>query len=454
MNSGERIEPRKTRKDTEGELGMVETGLVPRLRFPEFRGEWDGRSVGDIAVIYKGKGISKADVVEGGNHPCIRYGELYTTYGELISEVVSRTSVPVEDLFLSEPNDVIIPSSGETKVDIATASCVIHGGIALGGDLNVLRSTVQGPFLSYSLNGPQASQIAKVAQGDTVVHLYPHQIAKVSIGVPSRPEQEKIAACLSSLDDLIAAEAQTLDTLKAYKKGLIQQLIPQEGETVPRLRFPEFRGAGEWEWEWEKGTLDALFDFQDGFAFKSTDFVKSREGATQVIRITDINNRNTNEDKVYVPNAFLKSNKLNKYVVNNGDLLLSLTGAAGFNFFIWEGNPALINQRTAKVTTKTKSDRALTYLLEALVHETINSRGEGQNNNLSKEFLSGVEIQVPETPEQSRIASFLSSLDQRIAAQAQKIDALKTHKKGLMQGLFPTMEERSRGDAGFAEVGP
>ena len=202
---------------------------------------------------------------------------------------------------------------------------------------------------------------------------------------------------------------------------------------VPKLRFPEFRGAEGWSEE----KLDDLVHFQDGFAFKSTAFVKASEDATQVIRITDINNKNINEDKVYIPTAFLERNNLVKYGVEDGDLLLSLTGAAGFNFFFWNGGPATINQRTAKVTSKRKDGHALLRLLEPLIHEKLNERGEGQNNNLSKEFLNTIVLLVPEPAEQQKIAECLSSVDELMAAQARKVETLKTHKKGLMQQLFP-----------------
>jgi type I restriction enzyme S subunit len=183
------------------------------------------------------------------------------------------------------------------------------------------------------------------------------------------------------VDELIVAQARKVDALKTHKKGLMQQLFPREGETQPRLRFPEFQNAGEWIEE----SLNKIVHLQDGFAFKSTDFVKEHYDATQVIRITDVNNKNTNGDKVYIPTAFLEQNKLGKYRVDDGDLLLSLTGAAGFNFFFWNGGPAAINQRTAKVTAKKNSGHALLRLLEPLIHEKINERGEGQNNNLSKD---------------------------------------------------------------------
>jgi len=200
----------------------------PRWRFPEFQdaGDWVQTSLGKISVVLKGKGISKADLVANGSQPCIRYGELYTRYGETIKEAVSKTNVPAAELTLSEPNDVIIPASGETKIDIAKASCVLAGGIALGGDLNVIRTKLNGVFLSYYLNGPKRADIAMVAQGDTVVHLYPKQLALLVVAIPSPAEQQRIADCLTSLDELITAESQRLDALKTHKRALMQQLFP------------------------------------------------------------------------------------------------------------------------------------------------------------------------------------------------------------------------------------
>ena len=245
--------------------------LTPKLRFPEFRdaGEWEKKKMGDEASFYKGKGISKADIDLNGKTPCIRYGELYTHYGEVIDTVISTTNLSTSGLFLSRKNDVIIPASGETKLDIATASCVmcddiVLGGdlnvilsrkndviipasgetkldiatascvmcddIVLGGDLNVIRSNHNGIFISYYLNGLKKNDIAKIAQGDTVVHLYPSQLEQIEIIIPKAVEQQKIADCLSSIDELIAAQTQKLDALKAHKKGLMQQLFPSLDE--------------------------------------------------------------------------------------------------------------------------------------------------------------------------------------------------------------------------------
>ncbi|WP_419620426.1 restriction endonuclease subunit S, partial [Thiolapillus sp.] len=183
--------------------------------------------LGEIGKISKGKGISKSDIKPNGALPCIRYGELYTHYGEVIRDVVSFTDANPGNLVLSEENDVIIPASGETKEDIATASCVSVKGVALGGDLNIFYSPMNGMFLAYYIRGNLKFEISKVAQGNSVVHLYTTQLEKLKLAVPPYPkEQQKIAHCLSSLDEVIGLESHKLDALKNLKKGLMQQLFP------------------------------------------------------------------------------------------------------------------------------------------------------------------------------------------------------------------------------------
>ncbi len=210
------------------QLFPQEGETVPQLRFPKYQhaGDWKRDQIENVASITKGKGISKADIRKDGVTPCIRYAELYTHYGEVIHEVVSRTNVPHEDLMLSQAEDVIVPSSGETRADIARAACVLHERVALGSDLNILRSDLYGPFFSYLLNSPVRHTIARMAQGDTVAHLYPRQLSQVWLAYPLRIEQKKIADCLGPLDDLIAAEGEKVDALRQHKQGLMQQLFP------------------------------------------------------------------------------------------------------------------------------------------------------------------------------------------------------------------------------------
>lgn len=146
---------------------------VPNLRFKEFEGEWEEKRVSEIADLFKGNGISKEQLTDTGE-PCILYGELYTKYkSEIISDIFSKTDIDTRKLVKSKANDVIIPCSGETAVDIATARCVPYDNILLGGDLNIIRLyDCDGSFMSYQLNGKRKYDIAKVAQGVSVVHLY------------------------------------------------------------------------------------------------------------------------------------------------------------------------------------------------------------------------------------------------------------------------------------------
>lgn len=210
------------------QLFPAEGETVPRLRFLEFRdGEmWEEMKLEDVATFAKGKGISKSEIVYNGLLPCIRYGELYTYYSEIIDVVTSYTNLNPDDLILSQANDVIIPASGETQIDIATASCVLKSGIALGGDLNIIRTQMNGVFLSYYLNNAKKQDIAQLAQGISVVHLYSSQLKNLIISFPKPEEQQKIADCLSSVDALITAQGEKIEALKLHKKGLMQQLFP------------------------------------------------------------------------------------------------------------------------------------------------------------------------------------------------------------------------------------
>lgn len=203
---------------------------VPELRFTGFRndGEWEIKKLRDIATFSKGKGISKTDVTANGTTPCIRYGELYTTYKETITDVSSYTDLPVTDLFLSKANDVIIPSSGETKEDIATASCIIKDGIAIGGDINVIRTSNNGIFLSYYLTYVKKNDIARIAQGVSIIHLYNEQLRDLVVELPnSIKEQQRIADCLQSVDNVIKSYEDKITALELHKKGLMQQLFPK-----------------------------------------------------------------------------------------------------------------------------------------------------------------------------------------------------------------------------------
>ena len=191
---------------------------VPNLRFPEFQGEWQEERLSDIANLSKGIGISK-DQLSADGESCILYGELYTKYkSETIKEVISKTNIDNTKLVKSKANDVIIPCSGETAEEIATARCVLKDDILLGGDLNIIRlHGYDGSFMSYQLNGKRKYDIAKVAQGVSVVHLYGEHLKNTKTINPSLNEQKKIANLLSLLDERISTQNKIIEDLKKLK---------------------------------------------------------------------------------------------------------------------------------------------------------------------------------------------------------------------------------------------
>lgn len=205
------------------------TFIPPTLRFKADDGsdfpDWEEKQLGDVATFSKGKGISKADILEDGITPCVRYGELYTTYNEVIDEVKSKTNLPVDALVLSHANDVIIPSSGETALDIATASCVESAGIALSGDLTIIRSKMNGAFLSFQLNTVKKFELAALAQGASVIHLYAAHLKRLKVSIPQIEEQTKIVNFLSAIDQKIDLTTSELEKAKEWKQGLLQQMF-------------------------------------------------------------------------------------------------------------------------------------------------------------------------------------------------------------------------------------
>ena len=186
---------------------------------------WTTAKMGELGCFIKGAPLSKADISEDGT-PFILYGELYTTYNEVITSVKRRTQAQVNELFLSRVGDVVIPTSGETPEEISTASCVMLPGVILAGDLNIFRGDkVDGRIMSYLLNHVVNAKIARIAQGKSVVHVQASELCKLTLTYPDKSTQNTIIGFLSLLDDKIMNEENALAFLSDLKEGLLQQLF-------------------------------------------------------------------------------------------------------------------------------------------------------------------------------------------------------------------------------------
>jgi len=394
--------------------------LVPKLRFKEFSGEWEEKRLGDIYKIFKGKGISKNDITENAKYECIRYGELYTEYREIIKNIKSRTNLKLDNLILSKKNDVIIPSSGETYIDIATAHCVTKDNIALGGDLNILRGNENGIFLAYYLSHTKKYDIAKLAQGIAVVHLYSSQLEKLKLHFPILKEQQKIASTLSSLDSLIEAQNKKVEALKKHKKGLMQQLFPKAGKRVPTLRFDGFSG------EWEEKEVGELFQVTRG----------------EVLSML-LTNKTFSQNTPYpVYSSQTKNNGLAGYYSEflfDDAITWTTDGANAGDVNYRKGKFYCTNVCGVLINKDGYANQFMAELLNTVTRKHVSYIG---NPKLMNGVMAKILIPIPTLPEQQKIASCLSSLDSLIEANEQKVEALKKHKKALMQKMFVSGGDR------------
>lgn len=410
--------------DAMSEENSEKSALVPRLRFPEFREatEWKHQTLADVCLRITNGKANAEDHEDGGIYP------LYDR-----SEVIKQSSE-----FVFDDEAVIIPGEGmrfqpkyhKGKFNLHQRAYALmqHQGNAR--------------FVYYTMDRFKDT-LAKNAVKSTVLSLRLPIIERFSLAVPSKAEQQKIADCLSSLDELITAETQKLDALKTHKKGLMQQLFPREGETVPRLRFPEFREAEEWK-ECELGPLTTKVGSgitplggDKNYKTEGRPFVRSQNIGWGELILGDV--------------AFIDEETHHSFdstEIKVSDVLLNITGAsigrsAVADSRITGGN---VNQHVCII--RVKRDELNSVLLNQFL---ISDRGQkqidsfqagGNRQGLNFAQIRSFEIPLPPTEdEQGRIADCLSSLDDLITAQGQKIDTLKTHKRGLMQQLFPVQDE-------------
>jgi type I restriction enzyme S subunit len=266
----------------------------------------------------------------------------------------------------------------------------------------------------------------------------------LTIPVPIPPdgqslnEQQKIADCLSSLDELMTAETQKLDTLKTHKKGLMQQLFPREGETAPRLRFAEFWEDGEWTREELSNCLDRVIDYRGKAPPKSESGVPLITARNVRFGWLDMSCDEYIEADEY--EAWMS-----RGIPKSGDILFTTEAPLGNVAFFPDSGKFALGQRI--ITLRAKTQKCLPdFLFQSLIGDEMQKEIDFRSTgSTAKGIKSTVFVKInfchTKLAEQQKIADCLSSLDDLITAQTQKIATLKTHKKGLMQQLFPVMDE-------------
>lgn len=282
-----------------------------------------------------------------------------------------------------------------------------------------------------------ADFVSEKGDGSVRVRIYYKDLARLPLALPSFPEQQKIADCLDSADALIAAQGRKVEALRAHKKGLMQQLFPQEGETQPRRRFPEFEGTGEWI----EDTLGNLFEITSGGTPE-----RSREeywnGVIPWITTSLVNFNVISVASEYISEVGLKNSSAK--IFPEQTILLAMYGQGKTRGQVaMLGMRAATNQACAAILPRKGINQNLVFLNLASRYEELRGiSNSGGQENLSQGLIKGLSFSYPSDPvEQQRIADCLTSLDDLIAAEARKLGTLKTHKKGLMQQLFPQVGE-------------
>ncbi len=403
-------------------------GLVPELRFPEFRDTsgWNQTRLAEFNDLVHGDGdwILSKDISTHGQYQIVQLGNI--GFGEFIEKpmkTITKEKFTEINGTKIEKGDLLI----NRMVDSNLYCCIFDkkGSFVTSVDVCWIREnhSINNYFLmNLILNHSSQNNLLSLSSGSGRVRISKKNLfEKFYFFLPGNQEQEKIADCLSSLDELITAHTQKHQTLQSYKKGLMQNLFPAEGRTVPALRFPEFEDAGEWEFkplakiaenldservpitskDRVKGDVpyygaSGIIDYVQGYIFDESLLCISEDGANLVARV--------------YPVAFSISGKT---WVNNHAHVLKFQNPCSqvivenyLNFVSLEG-----------------------YLT-----------GMAQPK-LNRTKLNIIPIPISNKEEQQKIAESLSSVDKLITAQAQKIEALKVHKKGLMQQLFPAISE-------------
>ena len=406
---------------------QIEELNYPKIRF-NFEGKWVEKSLRDICSFYKGKGISKNDISSEGVS-CIRYGELYTTYDELISEVNSKTNLPENELILSEKNDILMPCSGETAIDLATASCILEEGVAIGGDITIIKTNQYAPFITYYLN-VKKNEIAKYAQGVSIVHLYSKDFQNLKIKIPSFKEQLIIVNLLKKLQKKIDLMEKKYTTLQKYKNGLMQKI------------FENKIGFSLNDWIVKK--LNEITFFQEGPGVRNYQYTK--EG----VRLLNVGNFVKNEIKFNTDRHISEEEAYGKYkhfLVDEGDLLIACSGikAEYFNekiaFAKSKHLPLCMNTSTMRFKSLNTNFLSLYYLKYFLQTEIFKKQvfkvltGSAQFN-FGPTHIKYFRIPIPPLEEQEKIADFLSEIDNKIDSVEQQLEKIKEFKKYLLQQMF------------------
>lgn len=399
---------------------------MPSIRFYGFDNDWEQRKAIDIADYSKGNGYSKGDLTDAGT-PIILYGRLYTKYQFAISEV-DTFAVPRNGAVYSQGNEVIVPASGETAEDIARASAVEKSGVLLGGDLNILRpfDFINPLFLALAIsNGEPQKELAKKAQGKSVVHIHNTDIQEVTIAYPSRTEQDRIVSVFRQLDNLITLHQRKFEKLTNVKKSMLEKMFPRNDSYYPEIRFKGF--TDPWEqrkffelYERVSRKNDLTYGRNDiisvaNMYFKPDSYITDDSYLLtyNIFELGDIAFEG-NKSKNYAHGRFVENTIGNGIVSHVFDVFKPIMNP--YDLLFWK---YAINNERLMGSVLLRSTKASTMMTNLVATDF-----------LQESFL------VPTYPEQQKIGAFFSQLDDLIALHQRELEKFQSIKKALLEKMF------------------
>ena len=412
---------------------MTKKSDAPAIRFKGFSDAWEQRKAIDIADYSKGNGYSKGDLTDAGT-PIILYGRLYTKYQFAISEV-DTFAVPRNGAVYSQGNEVIVPASGETAEDIARASAVEKSGVMLGGDLNILRpfDFISPLFLALAIsNGEPQKELAKKAQGKSVVHIHNTDIQEVTIAYPSRTEQDRIVSVFRQLDNLITLHQRKFEKLTNVKKSMLEKMFPQNGSSYPEIRFKGFTDP------WEQRKLGDIGKAHSGVGFPDAE----QGGVTGIpfFKVSDMN-LDGNENEMTVANNYVTAEQI---AVHKWSPITELPAI----FFAKVGAAVMLNRKRlcrfpflldnntmAYSLSSTKWDADFAKALFGTVDLTSLVQ-VGALPSYNAGDVESMEIYLPSLLEQERIGVFFKQLDHLITLHQRELEKLQNIKKSMLEKMF------------------
>ena len=385
----------------------------PIIRFKGYQDDWEQRKLEDIAEFSKGSGYSKGDLIESGT-PIILYGRLYTKYETSISEVDTYVEAKDGSVY-SKGGEVIVPASGETAEDIARAATVDKSGVILGGDLNVVspNEDINSAFLAISIShGNSQRELAKKAQGKSVVHIHNEEIKNLVVPFPANAEQNKIVEYFSNLDHLITLHQRKCDETKKLKKYMLQKMFPQNGEKVPEIRFSGFTD----DWEQRKLSEIALQTYGGGTPKTANEeFWKGNIPWIQSSDLLEERLFNVKPRKYISQEAISKSST--KLVPQNSIAIVTRVGVGKLAFmpFSYATSQDFLSLSELKIEPE-----FAVYALYKMMRLVSNEVQGTSIKGITKDELLAKEILIPDCEEQKKIGAYLHNLDDLITLHQRK----------------------------------